>query len=375
MNQAVASDFDALSRGPGRFHRTAIEALPHLGDLGASKIPVGLANLWGHDLGWPDWLLEGTSLRPPLGERIDLADDVMLYANLMDHIGRPALIRAMLQDHYQPFSPEFLPFYSAAPNKKILLHTIFEIIRWQNPHLLVDFTETMGTYSIRISTPKPLGIVGEGLEHCVAALLLRTSRLLQTHLASYSSQMRNWPRIALNNADDDTIGQLTAFGNVDVHSHDEATCLTFNRKVGEMPNPRYSAGNWGKIVRRLEMLRSRDLQIPSVHELRARISESLATRHRTPSLAEIANEAGVSERTLSRTFAAQGINFNDVVSQTRSELALTLLRDDHYTMAEISELLGYSNGASFGRAFRKEFGMPPGQWRVNFHENRDHGPS
>jgi AraC-like DNA-binding protein len=52
-----------------------------------------------------------------------------------------------------------------------------------------------------------------------------------------------------------------------------------------------------------------------------------------------------------------------LLDQTRTTLARSLLEYSSKDIAEISELLGYSEPRSFIRAFKRWFGMTPARWR------------
>ncbi len=45
------------------------------------------------------------------------------------------------------------------------------------------------------------------------------------------------------------------------------------------------------------------------------------------------------------------------------ELAATFLRESSLPIARIAYDIGYESEAAFNRAFRREYGVPPGTWR------------
>lgn len=45
-------------------------------------------------------------------------------------------------------------------------------------------------------------------------------------------------------------------------------------------------------------------------------------------------------------------------------MAARLLRDQRAGLVRVTEVTGYEAEASFSRAFKKEFGVSPGPWRV-----------
>ncbi|MCQ0988756.1 AraC family transcriptional regulator [Jiella marina] len=82
-----------------------------------------------------------------------------------------------------------------------------------------------------------------------------------------------------------------------------------------------------------------------------------------PQAAEIAHEMGMSERTLYRRLAEEGLTFRDVLTEAQSSLAQELLRDSTSSIAEIAFLAGFSEQSTFSRAFKRWVGQAPAQFR------------
>lgn len=79
----------------------------------------------------------------------------------------------------------------------------------------------------------------------------------------------------------------------------------------------------------------------------------------------IAQELGITQRTLQRKLKECGISFQQVLDQTRHELALDYLAQDQLSIAEIAFLLGYQEQSSFNHAFREWTGANPGAYRAS----------
>ena len=84
-----------------------------------------------------------------------------------------------------------------------------------------------------------------------------------------------------------------------------------------------------------------------------------------PSLTMIADELFMSPRTLIRKLERQGGSYKQVLEQVRLVRAEHLLKQTHFTAAEIAEKLGYQEPANFGRAFKRWTGRTPAAWRRN----------
>lgn len=83
-----------------------------------------------------------------------------------------------------------------------------------------------------------------------------------------------------------------------------------------------------------------------------------------PSLAEVCERLCLSRRTLQRRLKEHGIEYSTLVEDVRRELALSYIKDSGYSMTQISLLVGYSESASFTRAFRRWTGQSPQQYRA-----------
>jgi len=80
-------------------------------------------------------------------------------------------------------------------------------------------------------------------------------------------------------------------------------------------------------------------------------------------LAGIADEIGMSARTLQRKLADVGSSFQQVLDGARHALAMDYLRQDGLSLVDIAFLLGYQEQSAFTHAFREWAGMNPGAWR------------
>jgi AraC-like DNA-binding protein len=82
-----------------------------------------------------------------------------------------------------------------------------------------------------------------------------------------------------------------------------------------------------------------------------------------PQAAHVARDMGMSERTLYRRLAEEGLTFRDVLTEAQSSLAQELLRDSDSSIAEIAFLTGFSEQSTFSRAFKRWVGQAPAQFR------------
>ncbi|RKF18343.1 helix-turn-helix domain-containing protein [Altericroceibacterium spongiae] len=82
----------------------------------------------------------------------------------------------------------------------------------------------------------------------------------------------------------------------------------------------------------------------------------------------LANELGISKRSLQAVLASQGTSFVQELNATRLERAAELLTDPRLFCLPIGELAfrcGFLDSSYFTRQFRKRFGITPSRWRKN----------
>jgi AraC-like DNA-binding protein len=80
-------------------------------------------------------------------------------------------------------------------------------------------------------------------------------------------------------------------------------------------------------------------------------------------LPSIAGQLGCSVAALRRRLCARGASFREIKAAVLDDLAKTWLRQTELTLEEIAERLGYSDGYSFRRAFRRRNGQSPLSFR------------
>ncbi|AUM11674.1 AraC family transcriptional regulator [Ketobacter alkanivorans] len=82
-----------------------------------------------------------------------------------------------------------------------------------------------------------------------------------------------------------------------------------------------------------------------------------------PSLEALSDQLNVSSRTLRRQLSSYGYGYKSMLDQVRRQDAIRLLCINDLTIQQVSDLLGYSDPASFSRAFRQWSGQSPQRFR------------
>jgi AraC-like DNA-binding protein len=99
-------------------------------------------------------------------------------------------------------------------------------------------------------------------------------------------------------------------------------------------------------------------------EITRRLPDGLPTR------SVLALALALSERTLHRRLADEGVSFQRLVDETRRELAQHYLARPDLSLADVSYFLGFKDQGSFFRAAHRWFRMTPRQYRLQAAVNR-----
>ena len=81
------------------------------------------------------------------------------------------------------------------------------------------------------------------------------------------------------------------------------------------------------------------------------------------SLKTVAHGLGVDRQTVHRHLAAAGTTYSRLLDEVRGDLATRYVLEGDRRIAEVGEVLGFSQISAFSRWFRKRFGKPPSAWR------------
>ncbi len=81
------------------------------------------------------------------------------------------------------------------------------------------------------------------------------------------------------------------------------------------------------------------------------------------SLDRLADQLGMSARSLQRRLRAEGTSHQELLDQMRRELALRYLREPEVAICEVAYLLGFSESSALHRAFKRWTGQTPSEYR------------
>ncbi|SFD75375.1 AraC-type DNA-binding protein [Paenibacillus catalpae] len=113
--------------------------------------------------------------------------------------------------------------------------------------------------------------------------------------------------------------------------------------------------------------RKNDSHTRIVEQIKDYISEYFSDSDLT--LYRVAEKVERPEKYISQLFKeVTGTNLSDYLEQVRMEHAIALLRENRYTVDEISSRVGYNSSHSFRRAFKRVTGLSPSSYRQTTEE-------
>ena len=110
-----------------------------------------------------------------------------------------------------------------------------------------------------------------------------------------------------------------------------------------------------------------------------RVQALLLTRLRNPNLRieEVSREIGIAPRTIHRLFQSIGTTPMRWIEEQRLNRIAREMRSAAHTCSSITQLAlscGYNDQSSFGRAFKRKFGMSPSDYRKGVRRNETMAP-
>jgi AraC-like DNA-binding protein len=142
---------------------------------------------------------------------------------------------------------------------------------------------------------------------------------------------------------------------------------TFNgfvcsREVLEARNPTEDAELAAHVERMLKAILPTQREAAASERVRRALRLLLPTGRGT--IEPVAENLGVSPRSLQRMLEREGSSFGSVLDALRRELALRYISDPSHKIGAVAGMTGFQRASSFTRWFCDAFGKPPATWRA-----------
>ncbi len=114
-----------------------------------------------------------------------------------------------------------------------------------------------------------------------------------------------------------------------------------------------------------ERVMNEQLSILGNDSMRNKVREAILQKLRNgePRREDIASALALTDRTLQRRLHAEHASYQQILDDTRRELARKYLAQDKLPLSAMPELLGFGDQSNFFRACKRWFGVPPGEYR------------
>lgn len=183
--------------------------------------------------------------------------------------------------------------------------------------------------------------------HTIRGYLLNKNELVNTVYFSY-------PKPDRVDAYQETFGQQIHFDTEQTEYHFPKTDLDH---VFPLANPTVLKIAEEKCQQKLK-------ELENYADLESMVKRILVAKPgRFPQLSEIAQHLYMSERTLKRHLQQLNTNYQTILDNLRKELAIKYLSTTDIKIADIAELLNYSDSSNFANAFKKWTGQSPTNFR------------
>lgn len=111
-------------------------------------------------------------------------------------------------------------------------------------------------------------------------------------------------------------------------------------------------------------------EAPIIEQVRGELARLLHDGE--PTLPAVAAGLGLASRTAQRRLSQAGTSFRRELETVRRLLAETYLRDAHLSIADVAQLLGYSEHSALTRSYRQWSGLTPQRWRESTGPRKRH---
>jgi AraC-like DNA-binding protein len=236
----------------------------------------------------------------------------------------------------------------------------FPQLTWGHSRLVVRRQSKASLFTFTMQRPKIRDASTENIdslvEYCLALDLITSLRNIQDIVDSDEAPLYitfPFPRPA-------DWHQVEASLPCPVEFSAAEACLAFPAALDDTPLPKANPliyRSFVSIAEKLSLMLAEDISLTE------RVTRWLWAY--TPPLkrGEVASQLALSERSLTRQLGNEGTSYAKLLACVQEERARNYLRNPSLTVSEVGYQLGYTEVATFTRAFKKWTGSSPLKWR------------
>lgn len=150
------------------------------------------------------------------------------------------------------------------------------------------------------------------------------------------------------------------FGS-DIKFERDRYCLTFSAEYLALPIPTSSRLLKEMVAKQANVVASSLCSSRISHMVRNTIMEGVESGH-IPSVDEVSTALFMSRQTLARRLQSENTTFKSILDDVRQKRAVQEIESGKSSLIEISYLLGFQDSSSFYKAFRRWYGVSPGEY-------------
>lgn len=341
----------------GSFRREAEEALACLvvdaDEMVATATTLYIAS-W---LDWPAWLRDGTSLHGsgPLPSSIAVRDDLIIVANILDHVGPARILEWAATDAVQLIGPVGSTAVSNAADLRQALSALARMIN-VNGHYVRALVEQDRDLISFLFIPRIPPCRLANFVTLMGCIVLK--RLIRPFAPDESSI-----EISSTYSSMSEVGRLDEYLGCRMLVGSESCKISMPAQWASRPNILADEMLWTVTQAQIANIETAKASSKPLQLIRQTINDMMTSQNGAPRLKRVAEKIGVSSRTLSRMLESRGTSFHAVLAEQRKLRATVLMLDEALSLAQIAHELGFPDQSSFGRSFRQWFGTSPGRYR------------
>lgn len=181
--------------------------------------------------------------------------------------------------------------------------------------------------------------------------------------------------ISFTYPDNDYVEQLDDLYGARCEFNAEHTAISIPASWQHIPSPLYDEATFrSNVAKCREIISAQTQSRDPVQRVRMQLYNHFdravageIENTRPPSLDSLAGTLHITPRTLIRRLKAHNTSYKVLLEQARKHYATSLLQQARLSVSDIAYLLGYTDPANFGRAFRSWYGTTPATWRRRPH--------